>query len=120
MYRNLPIEIVNIILDYDGRIKYRDGKYTDQINTQGKKYQTVKQNIINKLSIKKQMSKNGNNFYLDIPLNKELGVIYDNKWYGGGFMVSFYKNKRNTLLNQIYEFFNSVKESYFITNHEYE
>ena len=28
----LPIDIVNKILEYDGRIKYRNGKYINQIN----------------------------------------------------------------------------------------
>jgi hypothetical protein len=28
----LPKELINIILEYDGRIRYRNGKYINQLN----------------------------------------------------------------------------------------
>lgn len=44
----IPKELVNIILEYDGRIKYRNGKYIDQFNLNNNMYKCIKQNIENK------------------------------------------------------------------------
>ena len=37
----LPLEIVNRILEYDGRIKYRHGKYMNQIAHDDDRYQML-------------------------------------------------------------------------------
>jgi hypothetical protein len=42
---NLPKEIINIILEYDGRIRYRNGKYIEQINNEDKIYECIKEKI---------------------------------------------------------------------------
>lgn len=118
MLSNLPKEIVHIILSYDGKIKYRNGVYVDQIDV--KKYEKVKQNIQSKINSKKTMNRRGNSFYVDVPFeNTEFGVIYDNKWYGTGFVVSFYKDIEKSLLYKIKKAFYTYLASYFITNHEY-
>jgi hypothetical protein len=39
----LPLEIVNRILEYDGRIKYRHGKYMNQIAQDDYRYQMLQQ-----------------------------------------------------------------------------
>ena len=44
-YRQLPKEIINIILEYDGRIRYRNGKYIEQINNEDKIYECIKEKI---------------------------------------------------------------------------
>ena len=118
MASKLPREIVHIILTYDGKIKYRNGIYVNQIDHT--KYENVKQNIQSKINSKNTMDRRGNSFYVDIPFkNTEFGVIYDNKWYGTGFMVSFYKDIEKSFLYKIKKVFNMYLASYFITNHEY-
>ena len=37
----LPKEIINIIIQYDGRIKYRKGKYMNQIDYENDKYELL-------------------------------------------------------------------------------
>jgi hypothetical protein len=44
-YNELSKEIINTILEYDGRIRYRNGKYIDQINTKDKIYECIKEKI---------------------------------------------------------------------------
>jgi hypothetical protein len=46
IFKNLPNEIIHIILQYDGKIKYRFGMYINQINTNIIKYNSLKENII--------------------------------------------------------------------------
>ena len=38
-----PLEIVHRILEYDGRIKYRHGKYVNQIAPDDDRYKILKQ-----------------------------------------------------------------------------
>jgi hypothetical protein len=44
----LPKELINIILEYDGRIKYRNGKYINQLNLDERLKNSLKFNILHK------------------------------------------------------------------------
>ena len=41
MFPYLPKELIHIILEYDGRIKYRRGKYIDIISKSDSRYITI-------------------------------------------------------------------------------
>ena len=41
LYKKLPKEIINKILDIEGSIKYRNGKYINQIKITNKKYECI-------------------------------------------------------------------------------
>ena len=51
MDKKLPHYLVNIILDYDGRIKYKRGKYINVIHKYDFRYDIVKQVIDKKIEI---------------------------------------------------------------------
>ena len=45
LYKRLPKELKNIILEYDGSIKYRKGKYINQISHNDVRYELIKKVI---------------------------------------------------------------------------
>ena len=69
-----PLELVHRILEYDGRIKYRHGKYMNQISKNDDRYQML-------LTVPKILSCYHNFFYLTISdsRNRNINVIYCEK-----------------------------------------
>ena len=120
-----PQEIVNKILEYDGRIKYRNGKYMDQLSILDDKY-----NKIVKLINKKSMIYENYNYpsYIHFLLKKEngihIGIIFDmDDYYTDYFIISFYKDQsRNfwyNLTDIFYKYFRIHHPFLFITNYYY-
>lgn len=58
LYKNLPKELIIIILNYDGKIKERKGIFADQINTNDEKYNLVKNNLLNKTILQNELQLN--------------------------------------------------------------
>ena len=100
----LPINIVNHILPFTGKLIFRHGKYMNQLSTADTKYDIVRNTIRTKISYAKQWMMFGPSvpsFYLDISLTryktifgikygKQYGIIYDYYCNGHCYMVSFY------------------------------
>jgi len=126
MWCLLPKEIVNIIIQYDGRIKYRKGKYMNQLNIADKKYDLLNKFFINKTYIfNKILFVNGDTFYIYFPVgNYYFGMIYDYKYHGTGYTISFYKDIQESwwykMTHIFYKLLNKHHKYYFITKHEYE
>jgi len=141
-FSQLPIDIVHKILEFDGRIKYKNGKYSviNKINLNDKKFDAVKSNISVKLntllnvqsrryitvSYENNGLENDNEFYSDFfDEKRNVGIIRDYYTYGDAYMISFYKNIRNTFWYKVRKFCKRLlniytyEPYYFITNHEY-
>jgi hypothetical protein len=89
----IPKELVNIILEFDGRIKYRNGEYVNIIYKHDTRYQIVNMIIIQKMRIIKNMEINGSRFYFDIPFDKNntMGLVYDYNWsFDESFEICYY------------------------------
>ena len=89
----LPNDVVNIILTFDGRIKYRKGEYVDQIYTMDQKYNKVRQHLIHKSCVIQTVTTYkydgvGCYSYITVPINDMYTFHY---WIA--FTYVFYVNK---------------------------
>jgi hypothetical protein len=80
----LPFDVLNIILQYDGRIKYlhKDRIFINIISKNDPRYNIVKAKILKKVNLIENLSigNNGLKFYIDIHYkNNELGLIFCKK-----------------------------------------
>jgi hypothetical protein len=137
-FSQLPIDVVHKILEFDGRIKYKNGKYSviNKINLNDKKFDTVKKNILLKIDTflnirtaylyNAEQHNENDSFYIDyFDEKRNVGIIRDYYTYGDAYMISFYKNIRNTFWYKFKVFLKKLLNIYtyepyfFITNHEY-
>lgn len=58
----IPKELLHIILEYDGRIKYRNGKYTTIIDKNDERYNIITPLIRKKTEILKKITVPGRSF----------------------------------------------------------
>ena len=119
-------DIIIKILEYDGRIKYRNGQFINQLDIN--KYKKLIKLINNKYFYQEKIKTfSRNKFYIKIVLsrnNKKFGIIIDYYYYGYVFMISFYKDIRNTFwykfTDVFYNYFRIYHPNYFIDNYCYQ
>lgn len=80
----LPFDVLNIILRYDGRIKYSHKKriYVNIISKNDYRYNILREKIDKKWDLIKNVNigNNGLNFYIDIYYkNREIGLMFAKK-----------------------------------------
>jgi hypothetical protein len=100
---NIPNELLNIILEYDGNIKYKYGKYVNIIHKNDERYNMITPLITKKIEIMKTTELSGSRFYFDIEFNmcNRFGLVYDyNFSYTSIFEICYY-NMRNSNIIQI-------------------
>jgi hypothetical protein len=92
-YKIIPKDILNIILEYDGRIKYKNGKYINVIHKNDERYIIFQPVIKKKLNILKTIDLRGSEFYFEFgfDVDTRVGLCYD---YGfnepGVFEICYY------------------------------
>jgi hypothetical protein len=91
---HFPIDIINIILEYDGRIKYKRDKYVNIIHKHDKRYNIITPLINKKMKIMKKITlATSSSFYFEFgfDINHGIGLCYDyNFSYPGKFEICYY------------------------------
>jgi hypothetical protein len=101
---NIPNDLLNIIFEYDGRIKYRKGKYINIIHKNDVRYHIIQKIINKKLEIMKRIHfLNKSSFYFEFGFDivRGVGLCYDyNYSYPDKFEICYY-DWRNDSITQI-------------------
>ena len=81
----LPFDVLNLILEYDGRIKHihHTGIYVNTISKTDYRYDIIRPKIDNKLCLMDQFNigNYGKNYYVDVYYKNDLGVIISKKFF---------------------------------------
>ena len=99
---SLPKELLHIILEYDGRIKYRNGKYVNIIHKHDERFLIIKPLINKKMEIIKNIELVDTSFYFEFGFDSvNVGLVYDyNFSYKNRFEICYY-DFRNDGIKQI-------------------
>lgn len=131
MFNKLPGDVVNLILEYNGRIKFRKGEYIDQVNTDDPKFDNLKQIIYKKQDVYNTIKSYyglKNPYYIEVYIYDEnqmkLGIVLDYYYLCNNFMISMYKDIRSTeeyIKKRAFNILNGVYQTpgYFIQRYIY-
>jgi hypothetical protein len=74
----IPKELLHIILEYDGRIKYKNGKYTNIIHKRDERYHVIIPIISKKMEIIKTIEYSERGFYFEFGFDMcHVGFAFD-------------------------------------------
>jgi hypothetical protein len=75
----IPTELLDIILQFDGRIKYRNGKFINIIHKNDERYNIIRPIISKKIKIMETIELCDSGFYFQFCFNtyKSVGLSYD-------------------------------------------
>lgn len=96
----IPKELLDIILGYDGRIKYKNEKYVNIIHKHDKRYNIIKLVISKKMEIMKGILfdyLDSSNFYFEFAFDGDnrMGLCFDYSYsFDDKFEICYY-NTRN-------------------------
>lgn len=86
-------EILNIIFEYYGKIKYKNGKYVNIIHKNDLRYDIIKPLIYKKIEILKDIQLVNSGFYFEFgfDFNNKIGLCYDYHFsYRDKFEICYY------------------------------
>ena len=102
-YNTIPTELLCLILEYDGRIKYKNGKYVNIIHKKDERYNIIQKVIVKKIEImKKVLDVVDDNFYFEasFDLDNKVGLYYDyNLGNNNRLVIGYYDTKRDDYLH---------------------
>lgn len=93
---NIPKDLLNIILEYDGRIKYKNGKYVNIIHKNDVRYNIITPIFTKKIQIIKNIHFDGSNFYFEFGFDIDIrvGLCYDYGFtYPNEFEICYYDTR---------------------------
>ena len=100
-----PTDIINIILAYDGRIKYRRDKYVNIIHKHDERYNMITPLINKKMEIMKDITfAHTSSFYFEFGFDIDLGIglCYDyNFSYPDKLEICYYDWREDGKIEQI-------------------
>lgn len=94
----IPNELLDIIFEYDGRIKYKKGKYVNIIHKNDVRYNIINPVIDKKVEIIKKIEICDSKFYFEFgfDMSIEMGLCYDyNFSYENKFEICYYDTRNN-------------------------
>lgn len=92
----IPKELINIILDYDGRIKYKNNKYVNVIHKHDTRYTIIEPILTKKIKILERAEIYDDCFYFEFgfDINRNVGLCYDyNFSFPGKFEICYYDTR---------------------------
>ena len=96
----IPKELLDIILEYDGKIKYKQGKYVNIIHKNDKRYNIIKPLINKKIEILKTIELTDSGFYFEFGFDicSSIGLVYDyNFSYINKFEICYFDWRNNSI-----------------------
>ena len=97
-FQYIPNELLDIILEYDGRIKYKNGKYVNIIHKNDERYNIITPIISKKIRIMQDTELSGSGFYFEFGFDrcKNVGLVYDyNFSYTNKFEICYYDTRND-------------------------
>jgi hypothetical protein len=94
----IPKDVLNVILEYDGRIKYKNGKYVNVIHKNDERYNIITPIISKKMEIIQNIELSGSGFYFEFSfdISNSVGLVYDcNFSYSNKFEICYYDTRNN-------------------------
>ena len=89
----IPKDLLHLILDYDGRIKYRKGLYINILHKHDERYNIIKPLIGKKIEIMKNVELFDSGFYFEFSFDtfNGVGLVYDNDFsYINEFEICYF------------------------------
>lgn len=103
-YTTIPEDILDIILEYDGRVKYKHGKYVNIIHKNDTRYDVIQKVITKKLLIMEDVELIKDGFYFEFGFDvcSGIGLVYDyNFSYKDKFEICYYDWRIDGNIKQI-------------------